>query len=271
MASKTLNSYDFGEKLYQSLPQLYRDYDPQTNHTTRRYLQALADGGFAPVIEELNGILNLSDTEKTPSAILPILFKQYGLDMFYGVPEPYLRKMLPIISELFSKKGSITDVEYLTNIISGVKSSIEVSPSFNTDRSISVRLEMDYSTESNKGLPDRDQLLRIIEEFVPFYCTVSLIYVYMFYEDGKLGLDDPYDYSIITQKNEETARPRVTEHVIKNVVRFAKPPKEDCYVETPSDTLLNKGYNTLNTSFTLNSWDAYDVIRVHGRETVIPV
>ena len=43
-----------------------------------------------------------------------ILFKSYGLEIFNGIPELYLRKLLPSVSTLYSRKGSISSVEFNT-------------------------------------------------------------------------------------------------------------------------------------------------------------
>src|SRR5574344_1394548 len=99
--SKLLNSENFGEKLFNTLPPSYRSDDVLVNNSLKRYFQALADGGYAKVIEEINGILTLIDPDKVDASLLPILFENYGLEIFNGIPELYLRKLLPMVSELY--------------------------------------------------------------------------------------------------------------------------------------------------------------------------
>ena len=202
--SNTLSSVDFGKKLYNTLPPSYRVDDALVEYSLERYLSALSDGGFAKVIEEINGLLTLVDPDKIKSELLPILFKQYGFEIFNGIPEIYLRKLLPVVSELNSLKGTKTAVEYLTSIISGVKSTIEYDEEFSENRAINVRLEMDYEAEGNKGLPDTDQLLRIIQEYVPFFCDVLIVYVYLFSEACKVDFNDsPSKDSVVVVPKED--------------------------------------------------------------------
>lgn len=179
--SLLLDNKDFGEKLYNTLPPRYREDDALVNFALKRYLTVLADGGFAKVIDELNGLLNLVDPDKVDSKILPILFSQYGLEIFNGIPELYLRKLLPYVNYLFSQKGSITPVEFLTTLVSGVKTEISIGDN-TSSQVIRVNLEVDYGKSENNTVPDRRQLIRIIREFVPFFCDVTIVYVYFFLE-----------------------------------------------------------------------------------------
>lgn len=188
--SKTLNGSTFGEKMYNTLPQKYRNDDSMVEYALKRYLQALSDGGFSKVIEESNGILDLNDPSKTPSEVLSILFEQYGLKIFKGVPELYLRKLLPILGDLYARKGAITVIEYLTSIISDVKTDVIVSPNFSEDYHIDLRLEMDYDRQGERDMPDKDQLYRILKEFLPFFIETTVIFVYLFYETAKLQAKD---------------------------------------------------------------------------------
>ena len=191
--SNVLSNEDFGLKLYNTLPNMYRTDDALVNFALKRYLTALADGGFAKVIEEINELLTLVDSDKIRSDLLPILFNHYGFDIFNGIPEIYLRKMLPMISELFSFKGSITSIEYLTTVVSGIKTTITSSNTvsrfdtgdpfgvavFNSsENNMDVKLELDFDSSSNRGseMPNREQLLRIVKEFLPFFCDATIIY-----------------------------------------------------------------------------------------------
>ena len=67
--STTLNGTKFGERLYDTLPRLYHSEDEMVDFALKRYLQVLADGGYAYVIDELNGILDLNDPTKTPAEV----------------------------------------------------------------------------------------------------------------------------------------------------------------------------------------------------------
>ena len=203
--STTLNGTKFGERLYDTLPRLYHSEDEMVDFALKRYLQVLADGGYAYVIDELNGILDLNDPTKTPAEVLPVLFEQYGLPIFNGIPEAYLRKLLPILRDLYARKGATTVIEYLTSIISDVKSEVIISPDFKENYHIDIRLEMDYDQQGARDLPDREQLLRIIKEFLPFFIEVTFIFSYLFYELAKIQAKE-FSHDYITEIRSEHTR-----------------------------------------------------------------
>lgn len=203
--STTLNGTKFGERLYDTLPYLYHSEDEMVDFALKRYLQALSDGGYAYVIDELNGILDLNDPTKTPAELLPVLFEQYGLPIFNGIPEAYLRKLLPILIDLYARKGATTVIEYLTSIISDVKSEVIISPDFKENYHIDIRLEMDYDQQGARDLPDREQLLRIIKEFLPFFIEVTFIFSYLFYELAKIQAKE-FSHDYITEIRSEHTR-----------------------------------------------------------------
>lgn len=258
--SKTLDSKNFGDKLYNSLPEMYRVDDANENFALKRYLQSLADGGFEKVIEETNGLMTLVDPDKVDKDILPVLFKSYGFEVFNGIPELYLRKLLPMVSKLFALKGSITSVEYLTSLVSGVKSTVEVSDSFNEDHSIDVKLDLDYNLSPSE-LPDREQLLRIISEFVPFYCSVVIVYSYFFNDDFRAYVQDTYSRDYVTFSSSDSARLKFEESGEKIKMTLTNEDElSPLFIDY--NTVLNSIENRLNTSFVLNNMNGvFDTVK----------
>ena len=139
--SNILKSEDFGLKLYNRFPYKYREDDEKQNYALKRYIESLSDGGFKYAIDEINGIPTIIDPDNVSSKILPILFKQYGLEVFNGVPESYLRYLLPKLGEVWSKKGSLSAVEFITSSISGIKTSTEMSYDKSGNPNIDIKLE----------------------------------------------------------------------------------------------------------------------------------
>ena len=177
--SNILNSEDFGLKIYNRFPPKYREDDVGQNFALKRYLQALADGGFKYSIDEINGITHLIDPNKVDAKVLPVLFKHYGLEVFHGIPEEYLRYLLPRLGEAWEKKGSLSIIEFVTTALSGTKATTEVNYDPKDNPVIDIKLEMDYSL--SEFVPDVEQFTRLLQNFIPFYCDMNLIYSYMFY------------------------------------------------------------------------------------------
>ena len=270
--SNTLKPNEFGEKLYNSLPPLYHVADEDVEYALKRYLSALADGGYAKVIEEINGFLTLIDPDKIDEELLPILFQHYGFEAFNGIPTLYLRKLLPLVSDIYNLKGTITAVEYLTSVVAGVKSTVELNEEFSENHTINVNLEMDYVDHQN-DMPDQDQLLRIIGEFVPFYCDVLIVYIYIFEELGRIGLTETDDTLSITENTTTVAKLLADEY--EEVMRLVYDlDSEEVTLNTKStfeensysDSLTNKSYNQTDDGhfFYTNAIHSYDVIKTKG-------
>lgn len=194
--SNILSSDDFGLKIYNKFPPKYREDDIGQNFALKRYLESLADGGFKYSIDEINGITDLIDPEKVDAKVLPILLKQYGLEVFNGIPENYLRYLLPKVGEAFSKKGSLSVVEFISSSISGIKTSTEIAYDSNDNPIIDVILEMDYNI--GDYFPDVEQFKRLLKSFMPFYCDMLLVYSYLFYESTVLTAKDVDHFMNIT-------------------------------------------------------------------------
>lgn len=200
--SNILSSEDFGLKLYNKFPPKYREDDVDQKFALKRYLQSASDGGFKPVIEDINGLTELINPSKTRKNVLPILFRYYGLEVFNGIPESYLRYLLPKLGEAWSKKGSLSVVEFISSSLSGIKTSTEVVYDELGNPDIEVRLEMDYSMDGSY-FPDIGQFKRLLENFIPFYCDLILLNSYLFSESQSVAGSDS-SLAHLTENSEDS-------------------------------------------------------------------
>lgn len=191
-----LESKDFGLKIYNRFPPKYREDDVDQNYALKRYLESLSDGGYSPVIEEINGITDLVNPEKVDAKLLPVLFQQYGLPIFKGIPESYLRYLLPKLGEAYEQKGSITSIEFVTSALAGVKVVIEVN-----GMELNIKFEMDYNT-IDSYFPDEEHFGRIFDKFLPFYFGRKVIYSYIFFEDQRLNTRERSVANVIKQEQD---------------------------------------------------------------------
>lgn len=197
-----LESKDFGLKIYNRFPPKYREDDVFQNYALKRYIEALSDGGFKYAIDEINGLMDLIDPVKVDSKVLPLLFKQYGLEVFNGIPENYLRYLLPRLGEAWSKKGSLSVIEFITSSLSGIKTVTDVTYDSKDNPYIGVRLEMDSSI--GNYFPEVKQFYRILKNFVPFYCDFGIVYSYMYYDNKSFSIKDYEDTIKIKDNKLET-------------------------------------------------------------------
>lgn len=214
--SNILNSNDFGLKIYNRFPPKYREDDVGQNFALQRYLEALSDGGFKHSIDDINGITHLIDPDKVDAKMLPILFKQYGLEVFNGIPEDYLRYLLPKLGEAWSKKGSLSIIEFITSSLSGIKVSTEVAYDESDNPIVDVKFEMDYNI--GDYFPDSEQFKKLLSNFLPFYCDMGLIFNYMFYDSVSVRGDDYSEMTIFDNKLAESVAVNCEDEEVLKVV-----------------------------------------------------
>lgn len=284
--SNTLSNEEYGLKLYNRFPPKYREDDIGENFALKRYLESLADGGFKFVIDDINGITNLIDPDNIDAKLLPILFEQYGLEIFNGIPENYLRYLLPKLGEAWSMKGSLSVIEFITSSLSGIKTTTEVVYDEEDNPLIEIRLEMDFNI--GDYFPETEQFNKIIKNFLPFYCDAVLIYSYMFYENGIISVKEDTDTHITDVKDEVGEIRRFkgssvfgeiiigstpigfhTDYMDSFEDHITEIPKEVCTLAPPVDSHTNNSNNLLNSSFYTNGSHCFDIITVNGEKTTI--
>lgn len=263
--SNLLNSENFGSKIYGRFPSKYREDDADVNFALKRYIESLSDGGFKYAIDEINGITDIIDPSKTQSEALPILFKQFGLEIFNGIPEIYLRHLLPKLGEAWSKKGSLSVVEFITASLTGIKTSSFVEYDKEENPTVGVRLEMDYNI--GDYFPKAHQFSRLLKNFVPFYCNLNLIYSYLFDEGGSVHGED-YGFELnITDVKQEGAEVKTEDKEVKSV-NILSDDLIGMFVPRVNSA-TNRLNNTLNESFYTNALYSYDIIRRNDGSTEI--
>lgn len=256
--SDRLDPKDFGLKLYNRFPPSYREDDVGQKYALKRYVETAADGGFKYIIEEQNGILDLVNPQTAPLEAIYALYEQYGLELFHGIPEEFLRSFLPNIGLAWSKKGSLDVVEFIVSSLSGIKTSTEVTYDEYDNPLVTVRLEMDFSVSDY--FPNAKQFERILDKFIPFYCDAVLIYSYVYYENASVHGDD-YTTADIHEKTVEEGRIPYGVHIglepmlnTEKRLNFNFILNESAYFGIQENSLLNTSRG-LNNDFTLNLSD----------------
>ena len=258
MSINRLTFEQFVNYIYDHLPSYYREQDKLIGKPLYKFLSAFDDGAFKFVIEDATKILDIIDPEKTPSVVLPYLFKSYGLEIFNGIPEVYSRAMLAIIGMLWDYKGTTTVVRYLTSLIAGVKTTIEEDPN-----SLTITLDMDFESNSEAKLPSKENLVRIIDEFIPFYSIAVIVYLYHFGDAFTAFANDSNFVDNVTIKNEDIIFHNLSEDEFMKI-KMALESENINLSASSSDSLTNKVYNQTNGTFFTNSAGSYDIISRKG-------
>lgn len=208
--NKITLAIQFGEYLYSRLPKVYRDYDVkierknaetqqiETFRTLEEYLKSFALGGFQPLLEDLEAIINLVDPLKCPAQFLPYLLRHFGLDYIDDIPEKFQRRLVQNVVTLYKKKGTIPAVAFLARELSGFGVTIE-EKSDGTIEFALVKLNA-YEDEDAELLLAQDVVQRYIHLFLPARASSKIIVVYGFTENvhinaPKKAKEDGFDHA----------------------------------------------------------------------------
>ncbi len=246
-----LNSDDFRERLFNSLPNLYKNIDKDNKDALYRYLCALVDGGFSYIIQENNGLLDLNDPDNTLSEVLPILYEQYGFEMFNGIPEYYSRKLLPHLCQCYKRKGAEAVVDYLVSFVANTSAYLEKTPTFDEDYTMFLKIIMDDIDRAK--VPDFEQMRKIIKEFIPFFIGISVIYTYIYVDEFILNINDSDRMDIKEDKSESGVLNNKYASRISYIPIIFDP-------ERVPNTLLNDDFILNKTMELLNEVDWYSDI-----------
>lgn len=205
MSNIILSNEGFGLKMYNRFPPKYRVDDIDQRYALRRYLEAIGEGGFRYSIDEFNGILDFANPDMATPKALPLLYQQYGFDLFHGIPEEYLRYLLPRLGEAWSKKGSLDVIEFVVSALSGIKTETITNYDQHGNPNVDIRLEMDVNLGS--FFPDPKQFERIVEKFLPFYVGKTIIYVFVFDETQDIHGDTNHRDHVVYRTKEIASFP----------------------------------------------------------------
>lgn len=209
----------FWEYIYNRFPQSYKLDDEGVDFALKRYLQGLGKG-YESTLEDANGLLNLYDASLVKSEILPHLFKSFGFEVFNGLPEDYLRNLLPALGFLYARKGSLDIIDYLVSIVSGVKSEVEVEEGTGDyTKGVRVYIDLDYDA-GEVAFPDDEQMRRIIREFVPFYCDVTVVFQISYSDVASLRNNIDNHFDEVSQSFSEIDGFRVIEDEDEPVITY---------------------------------------------------
>ena len=203
---------DFGNYLYNRLPKVYHDYDVDIMRggvvykTLQEFLIGFAEGGFVPLIEDLEAIISLIDPMQCPEPFLPYLLKHFGLDYVEDIPVEFQRRLLQNILILYKKKGTIPAISFLARELSGFKVSITEGVEEGKN-SVVIKLDA-FEDEEAKLLIAQDIIERYIHLFLPTKCSYRFFTSYGFTEaiyfngEAPVGEFDKASYEVVESMDE---------------------------------------------------------------------
>lgn len=117
----------FDLQLYNMLPPIYRNEDAKIRpnpEPLKRFLKILHEGGFKPLIHDIDSQQNLMDIDVADSRYLHLLVQTLGLDFPYNMTDKERRKYLKIIPAIYKSKGTADSFNFLAREIFSTKTNI---------------------------------------------------------------------------------------------------------------------------------------------------
>lgn len=111
-----LNDKDFGQYLYDRLPEIYhkRDSEEGIDFALLRFLQTLNEGGITTLFNEMLELYNILQFDKMPSDIVPLIGQLLGYEYRDDLEEDIQRKIIQNLIELYKRKGTKSVLNFIT-------------------------------------------------------------------------------------------------------------------------------------------------------------
>jgi phage tail-like protein len=198
------------ERLYQSLPKIYRTKDIDNKFQLKRYLEILIGGGLSPVYKDAQGLASLTDIDKVPSQFLPFLASALGFTFPYDLDEQTRRAYIKTAVASYRIKGTKPALEFMIRELTRFHTQVDVD---NATKKLDVRLEVDMSRQDFDKVVDKVDF--IVKEYAPAYSEYRLINTFIFIEpdwektytdtglEGSVIKFEPFVEDGITAKAEE--------------------------------------------------------------------
>ena len=263
----------FDLQLYNMLPPIYRNEDAKIRpnpEPLKRFLKILHEGGFKPIIEDIDSQQNLMDIDVADSKYLHLLVQTLGLDFPYNMPDNERRKYLKIIPVIYKSKGTADSFNFLAREIFSTKTNITTTAEEYEEgmtpeewRRIFVNIEVDGA------LPDLQRKEENFRKFVEIVRPVNRILVInlilAYYTEYKFAerVRDPFNSEIIIVNPEMDKFMRSLKDEVDSSILKLKAETEISHLK-PYDYRdpFNLNSNTLNNlKFGLSSFYILDKIK----------
>ena len=120
-----MSNEEFVELLYdRRLPKVYRDND-RPFYPFKRYIGALVDGGYGPMLKDIGNTFWLIDPENCPEEYLSAFVTSFGLPYYPDIPLKYQRRIVANAGALTRRRGTYAGVRFLVSSLTGMACDME--------------------------------------------------------------------------------------------------------------------------------------------------
>lgn len=196
---------------YSKLPEVYRTYDEPLGKPLYRFLQALFEGGIAPLVNKfqygeehdpsdtdkinvggLENLLELVDPQTCPDSFLPYYCKSFGLEWFPDLAKTtigmanhdyYNRTFLCNVGEIIRRRGTESCVKFIAKVLTGMDVELNYTRIFDeedTTKTVERKLNVNMIARSSEDVANVGISSEVIERYIasqiPYYITPDITY-----------------------------------------------------------------------------------------------
>lgn len=163
---------------YRCTPVVYMEYDAEQGFPLYRFLASMIMGGYALSIQDIEGILDLTDPEKCPDKFFPFLYESFGLEYFPDIDIKYHRRFLANYGELNRRRGTYSCVKFLVRVLTSLESELRYFRGENEKGEYGRHLIVTLKVSSSEDILNLDLTFGVISDFLalflPYYITVGM-------------------------------------------------------------------------------------------------
>jgi len=166
------------ERIYRNLPKHFRNADEKQRLQLKRYLDILVSGGFKPLREETEGLLDLINIEKIPAKYLPHLASELGFVFPYDLDEQTQRTYIKNAVLSYRLKGTKDALAFMIRELTQFKTDLDIDED---NKTLEIRLEVDLERHDFLNYVEKVDFL--VEEYAPPFKSFDLINTFLWNEE----------------------------------------------------------------------------------------
>lgn len=182
-----------GYRLYQQLPQIYRDEDSKIGYPLLRFLELIDEGGVSVLEEYIQNHYKLTDIDQTPEEFIDVIADTIGLEFLFDTTPSQKRNLIKMAREIYERKGTVRGIELFVEYVTGYQD-VSITNENPEDRSFDIKI----------GIPDENpvksevfipQLHRVLRMYAPFPSIVTIVLSFFYFDiiNGNLTDEHPID------------------------------------------------------------------------------
>jgi phage tail-like protein len=161
-----LNKELFTLYVYNLMPEIYRTEDAKNDYVLKRFIASLVDGGYAHMIDKLNGFTGITNAETCPENLFPYLFESRGLTYQKSIDTKYQRKILANLGELNKRRGTYASIRYLVKALTNLEIEMENEKLYSGGHIIQRNFHIRLLVDSLQQVVNMENSVLVVQNYI---------------------------------------------------------------------------------------------------------